>query len=174
MRENKFFRLRLSELAIGLMLSLLLAACSTATPTPSPTPSRVPSHTATPSVLPSQILTSTPTLAALPTTAATPIRADVVLSLAQHQQETTVKVGQILNVQSPSDLSWNIGYRSEILLALTPADKLKQPGTEGWFFRVIAPGNTTIQLESIAPPCLGPMPCPPNIMRLQFPIKALP
>jgi hypothetical protein len=100
--------------------------------------------------------------------------ADVVITPASHQQVTTVKVGQIIKVTDAPDLEWGVSYRPEVLLALTPPEKMSNPGSAGWVFRVIAPGNTEIVLESIAPPCPGPTPCPPNVVRLVFPIEAVP
>ncbi|MCG3209544.1 MAG: hypothetical protein FOGNACKC_03171 [Anaerolineae bacterium] len=113
---------------------------------------------------PAEVAPSTP--------AAGPFLADVVLTEAQHQIPTTVKVGQIINVRVLADVQWTVDYRPEVLTALTPPEQMSQPGAKGWFFQVSAPGNTEIALESIAPPCPGGTPCPPNIMRFVFPIQA--
>lgn len=147
-------------IALGIILVVSFTSCASATtqsPTVTPTliaPSPVRNSTAAPS--------------------ATVPHADIVLSPSSQQQTTSVKIGQIVNVPSMPEFDWNVSYRSEILLALTPLDKMSNPGATGWLFQVIAPGNTTITLTSIAPPCLGGTPCPPNILRLEFPIEALP
>ena len=123
---------------------------------------------------PSTMATLTSPTATVVIAPATVIQADIVLTESQHQQLTTVKVGQIINVLDFPEFEWSVGYRSEILLALTPPEKIKQPGSGGWFFRVIAPGFTEIVLESIAPPCPAGTLCPPNITRWVFPIQAEP
>jgi hypothetical protein len=108
------------------------------------------------------------------TSAATDIHADVVLTDSQHQQLTTVKVGQIINVSDFPEYEWSVSYRPQVLLALTLPEEMKKPGAGGWFFRVVAPGNTEIVLESIPLPCPGGTPCPPMRMGFVFPIHAEP
>lgn len=149
----------LHSLAFGILpgLFLFLGACTT------------PSNS-TPGMVETQAL---PSSTVIPVTT-TDIHADIVLTESQHQQLTTVKVGQIINVSDFSGFEWSVSYYDQILLVLTLPEKMKQPGAAGWFFRVIAPGNTEIVLESIAPPCPGGTLCPPNIMRWVFPIQAEP
>lgn len=106
--------------------------------------------------------------------AVTDIHADFVLTDSQHQQLTTVKVGQIINVSDFPEYEWSVSYRPEVLLALTLPSEMKKPGAGGWFFRVIAPGNTEIVLDSIPPPCPGGTPCPPMRIGFVFPIHAEP
>ena len=101
-----------------------------------------------------------------------PILADVVLTEAQHQVPTTVKVGQVINVRLAAEAEWTVSYRQEVLTALTAPEQMSQPGADGWVFQVSAPGNTEIVLESSAPPCPGSQPCPPTVMRFVFPIQA--
>lgn len=127
---------------------------------------------ATPSLTPhSATLTPAPTLTP---TATPPLQADVWLTEAQNQQPLTVQVGQIINLAYDPEYEWAISYRAEILLALKPAETMSQPGADGWFFRVIAPGTTEIVLESQAAPCPDNTPCMPNILRFVFPIEAIP
>lgn len=123
---------------------------------------------------PATMSTLPPPASTVVTAAATDIHADVVITESQHQQVTTVKVGQIINVTSHPEFEWSVSYYDQVLLALTPPEKIKQPGADGWFFRVVAPGATEIVLESIAPPCPAGTLCPPNIMRWVFPIQAEP
>ena len=106
------------------------------------------------------------------TETATAIPADVILTEAQHQILTIVKVGQIINVAPLPEHEWTVNYRDLILQVLTPPEKIKQPGAGGWFFRVIAPGSTEIVFESIPQPCPGGTPSPPAIIRFVFPIQA--
>ena len=109
----------------------------------------------------------------MPSTPATgPIMADVVLTESQHQIPTTVKVGQVINVRLTAEAQWADNYRSEVLAALTAPDLMSQPGPDGWFFQVIAPGRTEITLQSRAPACPSGNSCPPNVMRFVFPIQA--
>ena len=71
-----------------------------------------------------------------------------------------------------AEAQWTVNYRAEVLAPLTPPEQMEQPGADGWFFQVIAPGNTEIALESKAPACPGSKPCPPNVRRFVFPIQA--
>ena len=105
---------------------------------------------------------------------ATAVHADVVITSGHHQQLTTVKVGETINVVDSPDFEWSVSYRPEVLLALTPPEKMNKPGPRGWVFRAIAPGNTEIMIESSAPPCPGGTPCSPNIVRWVFPIQVVP
>ncbi|MFN8494712.1 MAG: hypothetical protein U0350_44330 [Caldilineaceae bacterium] len=109
----------------------------------------------------------------MPSTPVTgPIMADVVLTEAQHQIPTTVKVGQVINVRLAAAAQWTVNYRREVLAALTVPAQMSQPGPDGWFFRVIAPGRTEITLQSRASPCPSGKSCSPNVMRFVFPIQA--
>jgi hypothetical protein len=136
------------------------AAAATLPATPSP-------YSPIPSLTPSRTQTLEPTTESVP-------QANVVLTQDQDQQLTTIQVGQIINLANDPEFEWTISYRSEILLALTPEEAMSQPGSEGWFFRVIAPGATEIVLESKAAPCPDNTPCMPNVMRFIFPIEAVP
>lgn len=127
-----------------------------------------PKVTLTPSTTPS---TSTPD--AVPASA-TAMQADVVLGVGQNNQTIIVHVGQILNIPNDFGFEWNISFNPDILQALTPTERSRQPGPEGWFFKAIAPGKTTILLTSIPPRCPAGSPCPPNVIRLVFPIQAQP
>lgn len=171
----------LHVLGRGVLPGLLICLCActetaTLTPTALPTVSKpanaTPSTTAT--LIPTRTLPApvSPTLAVTQT--ATTIRADIVLSPAQHQQETTVKVGQIINIPGSPAFEWSVDYGDQVLLALTPREMMKQPGASGWFFRAIAPGSTAILLDSIPPPCPGGIPCSPMPISLVFPIRVVP
>lgn len=106
------------------------------------------------------------------TPASGPIMADVVLTESQHQIPTTVKVGQVINVRLAAEAQWTVNYRPEVLAALTAPEQMSQPGPDGWFLQVIAPGRTEIRLESKAAPCPSGNSCPPNIRRFVFPVQA--
>lgn len=153
---------------IALLAAGGLSACGTpAASTPSPAPAAPVEATATPAPV-AAAPAATP---AAPAPA--PTHADVILTPGQ-VDPATVKVGQVINIPDEPASEWVVDYRPEVLLALTPPEKIGKPGPEGWFFRAIAPGSAEIALESIAPPCLGGTPCPPNIVRLVFPIKVVP
>jgi hypothetical protein len=120
-------------------------------------------------------------IAQLPSTAAAAsaapaeaVHADVVLTAGQDQQPTTVRVGQVIKVVEASEADWSVSYRPEVLRALTPLERMRKPGPEGWLFRAIIPGATEITLESSAPPCPPGQPCAPNVMRRVFPIQVVP
>lgn len=104
----------------------------------------------------------------------TEIHADIILTESQNQIPTTVKVGQIIQLQISANAKWTLNFRPEVLSLLTPHEQASQPGLAGWFFRAIAPGSTEIALESIPPLCLDGTVCPPNLMRFVFPIQVAP
>ncbi len=102
------------------------------------------------------------------------VEADVVLGPERQQQESRVRVGEVIRVPDNPEHDWVVSYSPRILTALTPTEKLARPGQDGWLFRVIAPGTTEIALESKAATCPSGALCPPNILRLIYPIHALP
>ena len=86
----------------------------------------------------------------------------------------TVKVGQVINIPDDPGFEWIVSYRPEVLVALTPPERIGKPGPVGWFFRAVGPGSTEIVLESVPPPCRGGTPCPPNVVRRVFSIQSIP
>lgn len=126
---------------------------------------------ATPSPAISTGATPAPSAATSAGAAGTP-HADITLSRDQ-ADPVTVKVGQIINIPDDPSFSWDVNYRPEVLLALTPPEQISKPGPAGWFFRAIGAGNTEITLESVPPPCPSGKSCPPNTIRLVFPITVV-
>jgi len=162
---------------VAFAMLLSLGACTTPTPVPLPTatqPAQVtPSLVATP--IPTSIQPAPPISTPIAVSpSVTAIHADIILTESQVQQPTTVKVGQIINVQVSASAQWTVNYRDLVLQALTPPEKMKQPGASGWFFRALAPGNTEIALESVPPTCPPGTVCPPAIIRFVFPIQVTP
>ena len=146
-------------------VALIAAACGT------PAAGTLPPAEANATAAPAPVAAAPAATAAAPPPAAT--HADVVLTPGQVDQ-VTVKVGQVINIPDEPAFEWVVDYRPEVLLALTPPEKIGRPGPGGWVFRAIAPRSAEIALESIAPPCLGGSPGPPNSVILVLPREVLP
>ena len=96
------------------------------------------------------------------------VTADVVLTTDQNLQTVTVSVGQVIQVKIPTHGSeWAADYAFDILEALTPPDKMADPGPDGWLFRAKAAGETDLAFRMI--PSGGGS--PPNPMRIVFTIR---
>lgn len=146
--------------SIILLASATLSACGSSN---SAAPAK-----ATPSPAISTEATPAPSAGAAGTS-----HADITLSRDQ-ADPVTVKVGQIINIPDEPSFAWDVNYRPEVLLALTPPEQISKPGPAGWFFRAIGAGNTEISLESVPPPCPSGNSCPPNNLRLVFQITVVP
>jgi hypothetical protein len=74
---------------------------------------------------------------------------------------TKVPLGQTIAVTRPEDYDeWQVDFDAAALSALTPLEKMRAPGLQGWLFRAIKPGITQIMLTSLLPPCSRALPCP--------------
>ena len=98
--------------------------------------------------------------------------ADIVVLPGSGQSEIRITVGQTIAILPPNLSSeWQVNYGSAQLQPLTPPDKMRAPGAQGWLFRAVAPGETEIVLTSIAIPCQPLTPCPPpNPARFTIPV----
>ncbi len=103
----------------------------------------------------------------------TPPHADVVITPAPGGQTINVRVGQVIEFTLPqiSD-EWQVTYDAGMLRALTPPDRMRNPGSAGWFFRVVSPGESEVRLTSIAPPCPSQTPCPVTVAQFTYTVKA--
>lgn len=76
----------------------------------------------------------------------------------------TVNVRDVLVIPPPMTADeWQVDYSPALLEALTPADRLRSPGPDGWRFRAIAAGESELALTPVlkASPS-GPPPAPPR------------
>jgi predicted secreted protein len=87
-----------------------------------------------------------------PLSPTTRIADDVVIRRSQFGQVVSVKKGQTLSIVPPADFSeWQVDYAKEILQPLTPSDRMRSPGRDGWRFKAIAPGETDVALTAVMP-----------------------
>jgi hypothetical protein len=115
-------------------------------------------------------MSGSPARGAAPGTEGTP-QDEVVIAPTEGQPATSVHVGQTFAVARPeSHDEWQVVYNPGALLALTAAEKIRQPGLEGWRFKAIQSGETQILLTSVSPPCAKDTPCAAPI-REQFVIR---
>ncbi len=79
----------------------------------------------------------------------------------QRGQVIPLSAGDVFAISLPPGSSiWKVEYAAEVIEPLTPADKMTEPGPQGWLFRAVAAGQTEIRLTAPAPACAKP-PCPP-------------
>ncbi|HMU93924.1 MAG TPA: hypothetical protein PKE35_13685 [Anaerolineales bacterium] len=133
-------------IACLLIVTLFNQSCATpATPTAAFTPVIV--------------MTEEPSLE-MPTT--TPSAPSLTIDPAfQRGQVIPLSVGDVFAISVPPGSSiWKVAYAAEVVEPLTPADKMTEPGSQGWLFRAVAAGQTDIRLTAPAPACAKP-PCPP-------------
>jgi predicted secreted protein len=91
---------------------------------------------------------------------------DVVITRSQFGQTFSMKKGQTLSIAPPADFSeWQVDYASEVLQTLTPPDRMRSPGRDGWRFKAIASGETDVALTAVMtvdPNSSAPPPAPPR------------
>lgn len=115
---------------------------------------------------PIQEATSTPTLVVieepLDTPTTTPSSPSLTIDPAfQRGQVIPLSAGDVFAISLPPGSSiWKVEYAAEVVEPLTPAEKMTEPGPQGWLFRAVAAGQTEIRLTAPAPACAKP-PCPP-------------
>lgn len=89
----------------------------------------------------------------------------------QPGDEVFVKVGQVFQIKRPGFAEeWQIAYDESLFALLTPAEKVRSPGKEGWTFQAIAPGQGNFVFQSI-PVCEGPIPCPMMPMQVELLVR---
>lgn len=82
--------------------------------------------------------------------------------MRQRGKLVTVFVGDIFAISVPQGSpKWKVDYAGSVVEPLTPVENMEEPGSQGWFFRAIATGQTDIRLTSHTPPCESSVPCPP-------------
>ncbi len=105
-----------------------------------------------------------PAACASPAVSPTQSSDDVVVS--SFGRTVTVKVGQTLRIVRPTDAAeWQVDYSADVLEALTPSEKMRSPGPDGWRFKAVAAGETDVTLTAVTPvsPNGGaPPPAPPH------------
>ena len=101
--------------------------------------------------------------------------ARAIVSPAQAGQTIVVRVNQqIVVLPMSTELTWQVDYDSSILTALTPADKMSQPGPDGWLFQAAAVGQTDLVMTSVPAPCPPGTPCAPMPARVGVAIQVQP
>jgi len=71
--------------------------------------------------------------------------ADVVIT--NFQDPVKVQVGQTIGLRSPRPNDrWQLSYSDTALELLTPPDLIQQPGDDGWVWKALVPGETSIML----------------------------
>lgn len=115
--------------------------------------------TPTATVTPVLVMTEEPSLET-PTT--TPSAPSLTIDPAfQRGQVIPLSVGDVFAISLPPGSSvWKVAYAAEVIEPLTSADKMTEPGPQGWLFRAVAAGQTEVRLTAPAPACAKP-PCPP-------------
>jgi hypothetical protein len=102
----------------------------------------------------------------VPASSASPLGDDVVIRRSQFGQTIELKRGQTLAIPPPADsYEWQVEYASEVLESLTPLDRMRSPGRDGWRFKAIAPGETNVTLTAVItvdPNSPAPPPAPPR------------
>lgn len=173
----------------GVLFLGLLLACRpaeqpaptiTAAATPAPTlsvtplPSMSPAPSATPST-PASPRPVTPTAASTRASTETPVplRADIVISGPPTGAPIQARVGQVLEIIPPlAGQQWQISFDLDRLALLTPPEAIRNPGPQGWFLRVTAPGVSDIILTTLPPPCPSQTPCPATVARYVYTLRA--
>lgn len=149
------------------VLVLILSSCSL-----QPIGSAPPSATPTPTLSPPLPTATISVATAAPES--TPL-ARVIVSPAQAGQTVVVRVNQQIAVLSLStELTWQVDYDSSILTALTPTDKMSQPGPDGWLFQAAATGQTDLVMTSVPAPCPPGASCAPMPARVGVTIQVQP
>lgn len=101
--------------------------------------------------------------------------ARVIVSPAQAGRTIIVGVNQqIVVLPMSTELTWQVDYDSSILTVLTPADKMSQPGPDGWLFQTAAAGQTDLVMTSVPAPCPPNVPCAPMPARVGVTIQVQP
>ena len=100
-----------------------------------------------------------------------PLLPDVFITPAHSGHRISVSVGQVIGLANPSAATeWQVTYAAEVLEIVTPSENVSAPGSAGWLFRAIAPGQTDLILTSRPQPCSSQTPCPPIPARFIFTI----
>src|SRR5437867_9088896 len=75
------------------------------------------------------------------------MKPDQVVSLDQSNRLVELKIGQTVQVKRPAEAAeWQLEYVDTILKPLISPEKMRKPGSEGWLFRAIGPGECELTL----------------------------
>ncbi len=103
--------------------------------------------------------------AASPPDAAPAAGDDVVVTQEHWSNGLRVSVGDTFRVPRPIDHEeWDVGYAREIVRMLTPADRVRRPGPEGWRFEAVARGSTDVTVVGVVRPGTGGQPNVPKLV----------
>ncbi|MFZ1268651.1 MAG: hypothetical protein WAV53_02340 [Anaerolineae bacterium] len=156
---------------IGILI-LVLSGCSLQPVGTTPTGTTPTGTTPTQTLAPPSPTATITEATAIPES--TPL-ARVIVSPAQAGQTIVVRVNQqIVVLPMSTELTWQVDYDSSILTALTPADKMSQPGPDGWLFQAAAVGQTDLVMTSVPAPCPPGTPCAPMPARVGVAIQVQP
>lgn len=115
----------------------------------------------TATVTPVIVMTEEPSLETPTTTPSASTPSLTIDPAFQRGQVIPLSVGDVFAISlPPGSAIWKVAYAAEVVEPLTPADKMTEPGPQGWLFRAVAAGQTEIRLTAPAPACAKP-PCPP-------------
>jgi hypothetical protein len=90
---------------------------------------------------------------------AAPAAAERVVTASDFGGSITVKAGDVLVVRRPmSATDWQVAYDKTLLAFQGSAETLARPGDNGWTFRVLRAGETTLTVT----PVMRPGPNPPR------------
>ena len=154
------------------MLVLVLSGCSLQPVGTTPTGTTPTGTTPTQTLAPPSPTATITEATAIPES--TPL-ARVIVSPAQAGQTIVVRMNQqIVVLPMSTELTWQVDYDSSILTALTPADKMSQPGPDGWLFQAAAVGQTDLVMTSVPAPCPPGTPCAPMPARVGVIIQVQP
>ena len=98
--------------------------------------------------------------------------ADMLIELRQaNRQDFEIESGQVLRIKPPDIAKeWQLDYNDRLFELLTPQEKLRSPGEEGWLFRAIAQGSGSFLFTSIVS-CENIEPCPMMPARLSLTVR---
>lgn len=88
---------------------------------------------------------------------------DIVVTAKTWRSGLTVTVGATFRVPPPMEMNaWTLVYSDEVLRLLTPSDRVKQPGSDGWRFEARTRGEAEITVNGFAGATPGAQPNAPK------------
>ena|SRR5437867_141403 len=98
------------------------------------------------------------------------MKPDLVVSLDQSHRLVELKIGQTVQVKRPAEAAeWQLDFIDTILRPLNSREMMRKPGSEGWLFRAIAPGECELTLTSVVRPEAGA----PMVARFVLTVRVL-
>jgi hypothetical protein len=75
---------------------------------------------------------------------------DIVVTPSPAGEVVSVAVGQTVAVRRPAEFSeWQVDYAATVIEPLTPRERMRTPGPDGWKFKAIASGETDITVTAV-------------------------